>query len=292
MGRDHDTPSHTGATSPPAPAPDPSPWPEGADRIAPTEPFGPDVVDLYTHPHLYDAEHGGHDEDLRFYTRLARSHGGPVLELGSGTGRLTLPLAAVCDQVVALDLSRPMHRALAARLRTRPDLARSVSTLEADMTDLPFARERFPLVVFALNGFQHQDTLDEVRQVLAEARRVVVPGGTFAFDVYLPHPRLRHLHGSVEHDERTDLDGHPWRVAERLLVDHDAHRVITLSRWTDPRGEHAPVLTRVVQVLHPRQALLDLFEATGWQLTRDYQDFQGTPWRRSAVKWVATLRAV
>jgi predicted O-methyltransferase YrrM len=51
---------------------------------------------IYDRPRDYDLEHKGDDEDVRFYVELVKMlHARRVLELGAGSGRVTLPLAQV-----------------------------------------------------------------------------------------------------------------------------------------------------------------------------------------------------
>ena len=57
--------------------------------------------------------------DRDFYLELAREYGGPVLELGCGTGRITLPLARQGVDVTGMDASRAMLEVLRAKLADR-----------------------------------------------------------------------------------------------------------------------------------------------------------------------------
>ena len=64
--------------------------------------------DPYFLPHLYDMEYEGHHEDVLHYVRLAALQRGRVLELGCGTGRLTLPIARSGQEVVGVDYAQEM----------------------------------------------------------------------------------------------------------------------------------------------------------------------------------------
>jgi SAM-dependent methyltransferase len=57
---------------------------------------------------LYDFAYWDFTDDIDFYENLARIHDAPVLELGVGTGRLAVRLAAAGFRVVGLDSSAPM----------------------------------------------------------------------------------------------------------------------------------------------------------------------------------------
>ena len=102
---------------------------------------------------LYDAscpEMG----DVPFYVDLACGTGGPVLELGCGTGRVVWPLAQAGLDVVGLDLNEPMlRRAEAKRAGHAEEVAARVRFSRGDMThfELP---ERFRLAFSAFRAFQ------------------------------------------------------------------------------------------------------------------------------------------
>ena len=70
---------------------------------------------LYARPRYYDHAFRAHRRDVQHYVELARRVRGPVLELGAGTGRITLALLRAGVEVVAVDQSASMLE----RLRTR-----------------------------------------------------------------------------------------------------------------------------------------------------------------------------
>lgn len=108
---------------------------------------------------------------------------GPVLELGVGTGRLALPLAARGVRVVGVDASA----AMIARLRAK-DRAAAVACAVADMADLPFAPARFSLVFVAANTLFNLDTRDAQARCVAGAARVLRPGGRLVVEGFVPDP--------------------------------------------------------------------------------------------------------
>lgn len=133
-------------------------------------------------PDIYDLQYATYREDVPFYLRLADEYGGPILELGCGTGRVTEALARAGHAVVAVDASAAMLRRAAERL-TGHDL---VSLVTADMRQLSLERT-FPLVIAPFNTLMHLYTLSDQDLALRAALDHLEPGGTFAFDVYQPH---------------------------------------------------------------------------------------------------------
>ena len=99
----------------------------------------------------HDLECGGYDEDFAVWHALAARVEGPVLDVGAGTGRVTLELAAQGVEVVALDIAQPLLAALECRAGALP-----VTTVLADARDFhldrPFALILVPMQTLQLFG--------------------------------------------------------------------------------------------------------------------------------------------
>ena len=96
----------------------------------------------------HDLECSGYDADLPLWRELAGEAGGPVLDVGAGTGRVSLDLAAHGIAVVALDAEAPLLEALERRAAGLP-----VETVLADARDFELGR-RFPLVLVPMQTLQ------------------------------------------------------------------------------------------------------------------------------------------
>ena len=141
---------------------------------------------LYERPRYYDHAYKRHTQDLAFYVELARKARGPVLELGAGTGRVTLALARAGVDVVGIDQSAPMLARARERLARLPAISQARVTLRvADMRSLRL-RQRFALVIAPFNLFMHLYTRKDVERALATVHAHLEPGGRFALDVLLP----------------------------------------------------------------------------------------------------------
>jgi SAM-dependent methyltransferase len=111
-------------------------------------------------------------QDLEFYARLAHVTGGPILELGCGTGRLTRPLAAIGYEVVGVDRDPQMLEWSAPR----------VEVVEADMRDFDVAA-RFPLVIVPYNTLQLLPTVADQQACFASMARHLLPDGVVGLEV-------------------------------------------------------------------------------------------------------------
>jgi len=133
-------------------------------------------------PELYDLQYAAYRDDIPYYLRLADEFGGPVLELGAGTGRVTEALARAGHQVVAVDVSPAMLGRAEERLRGLS----GIELVPADMRSLALGRE-FPLVLAPFNTLMHAYGMKDQDRLLAGVKGHLATGGTFAFDVFQPH---------------------------------------------------------------------------------------------------------
>jgi SAM-dependent methyltransferase len=124
----------------------------------------------------HDVENGGYEADLQLWRELATEAGGPILDLGAGTGRIALDLAAAGHEVTALDSDAVLLDELAVRARER---GLQVGCLKADARSLgPIGL--FGLVIAPMQFVQIMGGASGRAGLLAAVAACLGPGGTFA----------------------------------------------------------------------------------------------------------------
>lgn len=121
----------------------------------------------------HDIECGSYDVDLPLWRELAAAAGGPVLDVGAGTGRVTLDLASRGHEVVALDVDEELIAALRERAAGLP-----VEAVVADAASFSLGR-RFPLIVVPMQTVQLLDAAGRAG-FLRCATAHLAPGGVLA----------------------------------------------------------------------------------------------------------------
>ncbi len=136
----------------------------------------------------YDHAYARRRRDVFFYAELAEGLGGPVLELGVGTGRVAKEIARRGIDVVGIDAMPEMLKQAHLRLEKLPRKARErVELRRSDMRRVRLSRT-FPLVISPFNVFMHLYERRDIEQALATVRHHLRPRGRFVFDVLLPQP--------------------------------------------------------------------------------------------------------
>ena len=165
----------------------------------------------------YDLEYGHKENDLDFYLDLAEAHGGPVLEVGVGTGRVAFDLAAAGHEVWGIDNSAKMLHQARSGLREYDELIQQRLTLvQADMRDFNLDR-RFPLCIAPFRTFLHNLTLSDQLSTLRSIRSHLQPGGTLALDLFVP------IYSVMAQDEWRD------RVEAHELADPQSELTIEIK---------------------------------------------------------------
>ena len=187
---------------------------------------------------LYDPWSRSVVEDISFYVEEAVRSGGPVVELGIGTGRIAVPVASAGIQVIGLDASRGMLDVAAAQARAA-GLAELVDLRVGDMRDPPIEGE-FPLVTCPFRSLLHMESDDDRRAALRAIRRLVSAEGRFVFDVFTPGADdIAETHGRwIQREpgiwERADWDEEARRLVLRVRGDAGGAAQMSLS-WLSIR---------------------------------------------------------
>jgi SAM-dependent methyltransferase len=236
---------------------------------------------------LYDAVPAyGTRADVAFYLEEAERAGSSsrVLELGCGTGRLTLPLAQAGHEVTGIDLSPAMLARAREKLGVQPRESRDrVTLLESDVRRIELAdAPAFDLVVAPFRVLQHFAAIGDQLEVLAGARRRLRPGGRLVLDVFNPSyaSMTRDRSAEVEDTPEQPLpDGHTVRRTVRVTAVHWVEQVSDVELiYHVRRGERTE---RVVQRFGMRwftpAELTHLVARAGFRVDAIYGGFDRRP---------------
>jgi SAM-dependent methyltransferase len=134
---------------------------------------------------FYDLIHEGHDDDIGLWLSFAGRTDLPVLEVGTGTGRIAIALSLAGHEVVGIDPSPAM---LAFARQRAEDEAADVTLIEGRVLDLALEADHYGLVLVPADVFLYSEDGEEQLAVLRALAPAMAFNGTLALD--LPGPAL------------------------------------------------------------------------------------------------------
>lgn len=235
------------------------------------------------HTECYDAMHAAYLRtssvagDAAWYARLARRTGGPVLEGGCGTGRVSWALARAGIGVVGFDRSLPMLAQAEGKRPSMPPRARGLARfVHGDFRTFDLG-SRFPLAIVPFRAFQSLLTPEDQRRALLRFRRHLRPRGLLVLDLF--DPRLEYcVPGGRSPRSRTAIR-HPAR-GTRVTVEigdrvNDPLRQVLTERWTFREGRRRVERETLTMRWTYRHELRLLCEAAGFAVESEFSDFRG-----------------
>ena len=227
--------------------------------------------------------------DQRFWVDLASRTDGAVLELGCGTGRLSVPVARVADRFVGIDRSVPMLQRLHRRLR-RARLGTTARIVRGDIRALPFRkRMRFPLVMAPYGMLQSLLSDADLRATLGEVARVVPRRGILAVDLVPDLPRWR------EYEHRVSLTGRlgegQLTLYETVRQDRDQGLTVFDQEFVERVGRRRTrhrfsISFRTLSV----PQICGRLERAGFRIDSVLGDYHDRAWTPDADVWVIVAR--
>lgn len=238
--------------------------------------------------------------DVAFWQRLAQQARGPILELGSGTGRVTLPVGRIARvPLVGVDRSEPMLAYARRRLRQARGLSRA-TLVRGDIRALPFAdRARFHLVMAPYGILQSLVRESDLTETLGSVVRVLAPGGVLGIDLVPDLPqwseyrqRVR-LRGSRRRPNSGDGPVGGAHVTLVESVKQDRRRGLTIFNQTfiERRGAERQQrdFSLTFRTLSVRQMRARL-EKAGLRVEAVLGGYDGAPWDSRAEVWLILAR--
>ena len=245
----------------------------------------PDNLADYADALAYDLENAAYEPDGPLFLALAQRIGGPVLDLGCGTGRITIPLAQRGIDITGVDL---LPRML-ARARTKAgDLP--IRWVQADARTLDLDTQFG--VIFESGALPHMLTLDDQEAMLARVREHLLPSGAFALCVDMPRAALVSDSGLRDWYSYANADGQTVHVSGTYEYDpvkqisvETAHR-----RWRDGRGQEIVTRTPLAHRLFFPQEIEMLLHYNGFRDVESYGSFDFGPLDRESEVMIYLCR--
>jgi SAM-dependent methyltransferase len=233
--------------------------------------------------------------DVPFWRTVALQTRGPLLELGCGTGRISLPLARAGASVVGIDRSEPMlaraARRLAAQRKRQGNRKKSpLRLVRGDIRFLPFDIGSFNTVLAPYGILQSLVRDKDLNATLRSVADVLAPGGLFGVDLVPDVPNWREYSNRVQMTGKAAGGSH-LTLVESVRQDRKKHLTIFEQTYIERRGravkQHSFDLT--FRTL-PIPVFTKRLERAGFRVEAILGDYRGGPWDERADVWIMLAR--
>ena len=235
--------------------------------------------------------------DLPFYVDLAKQIGGPILEMGCGTGRVLLPIARMGIEIHGLDNAPTMLGILRERIQNEPEQVRSQIALhQGDMRQFR-GQKKYALVTIPFRPMQHMYTLEDQVAALKTGAFHLDDNGILALDVFFPKFQL--MDAGIG-EEMLELEwpakSHPGRIVRRYFkkdaVDkiHQVFSATFIFRTYDNETLLSEETERIKLSYYAYPQLKALFRLAGLESVEEYGSFSKTPLDNTAKEMIFLLR--
>jgi SAM-dependent methyltransferase len=225
----------------------------------------------------------GRVQDVAFYRDAARDFGDPVLELGCGTGRITLALAQAGKRVTGLDLSeRMLERAVKKRAALLTEERERVHLVQGDMAQFDLG-EKFQLIIIPFRPLQHLLEVKQQMNCLECVHKHLAPGGRLVLDVF--QTDAERMHDPVHMQEMLvteyhTADGRRVKITERVAGFHRAQQIndveMIFSVVQPGGGKERMVFAWPLRYFF-RYEVEHLLARCGFRVAAEYGNFDRTP---------------
>lgn len=191
----------------------------------------------------HDVECGSYTADFELWHELAGERGGPLLDIGCGTGRVALDLAAAGHRVVGLDADRDLVAALNARAR---EVGLSAKALQGDARSLVLPFDAFPLAIVPMQVAQLLGGPAGRRAMLASVAAHLTPGGLLALAVADPFEAIEPGESRPPLPDVREVDG--WVLSSTPVAMRDQGDSVAIDRIrqaVSPAGDLTEELSSV-----------------------------------------------
>jgi SAM-dependent methyltransferase len=231
-------------------------------------------LEEYNDAITYDLEHPRWGPEGPFYLEFARQAAGPVLELGCGTGRLTIPFAQQGIDMVGLDVAPQMLARAKAKAGDLP-----IRWVEADIRTFHLETQ-FELIFTTGFVFHHLLNRSDQEAMLARVREHLAPEGQFVVDIwFLPPTSMVDVPEEKAWYSYVDNNGYEVNVSglERYDPLHQIWDQTIYRRWTDSDGQRVTRQTKLAfRYIYP-QEMEALVHYNGLRVLSRYGDWDRSP---------------
>jgi ubiquinone/menaquinone biosynthesis C-methylase UbiE len=239
---------------------------------------------------LYDFFQKGVENDIQFYLDHFKEFDGSILEIGAGTGRITIPLLKQGLDITPLDLAPGM---LACLKEKTTALNFPIGVVRGDMRTF-HVNKKFDAIIVTFRTFQHLYNVQDQFLALKNFKRHLKPGGILIFDVYQPSMKyMAHGDWKWRKDSVVKMPG----KSEKIKIDYrNRYDMATQMMKQEFRASYSNGQKQIMPFkmrFFFRFEIEHLLKLTGFKVKNVYGDFKKGGLRDGSPEmvWVVTNKS-
>jgi ubiquinone/menaquinone biosynthesis C-methylase UbiE len=239
--------------------------------------------DIYIDGAHWDEMESEKRDDIPFFQKQIEKFGGPVLEIGCGTGRVTIHLAKMNVKITGIDNSKSMLEQ-ARKKASFENL--DINFINSDMRYFNIDK-RFKTIVSPYNSLSHVYEIEDIHSLLLKVKEHLEPDGVFIFELF--NPGLNGLAKSYEKsfsvsEYEDPATGKCVRMEEKTCYDRATQ--INQMFWyfySDGKNDRGEKVTQ--RVFFPQEIDAHLYY-NGFEIIHKYGDYDESPFLSESRKQI------
>lgn len=213
--------------------------------------------------------------DIDFFVEETKKSSGEVLELMSGSGRVSIPLIEAGIKLTCVDISAELNGILEKKLK-RMGLQADVYQMDACEFEL---QKKFDMVIIPFHSFAHITSVDDQRKALAQIHKHLLPGGTFICTLGNPLLRQQNVDGQLRLFKKYPLENGDGTLLLWIMENNnpDDNKIVEALQFYEEYNAEGVLRSKRVLELHFRLTQKGEFEelaqAAGFKVKAFYGDY-------------------
>ncbi len=213
--------------------------------------------------------------DIDFFVNETQKTSGEVLELMSGSGRISIPLLEAGVHLTCVDISAKLNAIFKSKLEQKGYHA---EIYQMDVCELEISK-KFHMIIIPFQSFAHIVSVDDQRKALERIYQHLLPGGTFICTLRNPTVRQRDIDGQLKLAYTYPLVEKQGKLLWWMLeeFDPDDNQIVKAYEFFEEYDAEGVMTSKRMMELHfrlsPKDEFEDLLKTTGFSIKSVYGDY-------------------
>lgn len=240
---------------------------------------------------IYDSIYSYVVEDIPFFVEEAINYGGPILELGCGTGRVTIPISKAGINITGLDISKKMLENTYRKIKKFELDESKINLINADMRTLNL-NEIFSQIIIPFRGFQSLLTVEDQISTLINIKKHLDSNGRLIITLFVPsiYQMLRDEDTLHHYKDVIDPVDNSKNIIWNKNIFDQYNQIVNTRIIVDKISNEFKVNNRIYRDFDLRYIyrweMHHLLESCGFEILELYGDFDRSEYNESSLEMV------